>query len=319
MAREHLTLRVHRTVFVPTAAAAQALDCTGSLIEIQHKVEKVEALPLQLALQHDSGQPVVLLKNSRQILFAQRIGQRRVADHRLHRHLIEAQIHHMQNILRKVQIVARKRPADIIILIPALCHKLPVFGNDSRIASLTAGIRPHRVIDLRTAIERKHDIVHFRIEKIHDFLVEQNAVGGHCKAELLAGFFFPFAGIGHRLPDHVEVHQRLPAEKVQLQMPASDRFFNQKIDGRLRHVKAHHLRLAAVNPLPGKTILAAEVAVVRHMQAHRLKRGRHHAVGKLRIVVLAEQQAVFLEFQQFAVGFLYIVSRIFFAHRVQNM
>lgn len=69
MTREYLSFRIHGTVFIPAAAAAQTFNCTGTLIQIQHKVEKVEPLPLQLALQYNLGQPVILRKYSGKILF----------------------------------------------------------------------------------------------------------------------------------------------------------------------------------------------------------------------------------------------------------
>ena len=62
-------------------------------------MEKVEALSGFFPLQHNPGQPVVFLPDGGKILLRDGEGQLGIADHRLHRNLGEAQLHHMQHIL----------------------------------------------------------------------------------------------------------------------------------------------------------------------------------------------------------------------------
>ena len=66
-------------------------------------------------------------------------------------------------------------------------------------------------------MEQDH-IVHLLVDEIDLVIIEEHAVGGDGKAELLVVFLFHAAGILYHLLDHIKVDERLPAEEVQLQV-----------------------------------------------------------------------------------------------------
>ncbi len=112
--------------------------------------------------------------------------------------------------------------------------------------------------------------MHFAVGELDHLVVHQHAVGRQRKAEILAGFLLPPAGIGHKALHDVPVHQRLAAEEVHLEIGMRAAVLNQKIQRALAHVKRHQRPLAVILALTGKAVGAVQVAGVRHVQAQRL-------------------------------------------------
>ena len=62
----------------------------------------------------------------------------------------------------------------------------------------------------------KHDIAHFPVGKFDHIVVNEHAVCGQGKSEIFIVLFFNAAGIFDKFFDHIKVHERLAAEKVNL-------------------------------------------------------------------------------------------------------
>ncbi len=98
--------------------------------------------------------------------------------------------------------------------------------------------------------------MHLPVDKVDALVGKEGAVGGDGEAEVLAGLLLPFPGVADDLLHHPEVHQRLPAEEVQLQVPAALRSFNKEVDGLLPHLQGH------LHPVAGAEVPGAGEAVV---------------------------------------------------------
>ena len=91
MAGENTAFRIHGRVFIAAAAASQPFDGTGPLIQIEHKMEKVEVLSPAFHIQNGAGQPVIFFANRRQILLPQGLRHIGIRDNRFDGYLIEAE------------------------------------------------------------------------------------------------------------------------------------------------------------------------------------------------------------------------------------
>ena len=74
-----------------------------------------------------------------------------------------------------------------------------------------------------------------------------------------------------------KVHQRLAAEEVHLQVPATPGMFDEKVQRAPADLKGHQRAVAVVLSLAGKAVGAVEVAGVGDMQAERLDHARRCA------------------------------------------
>ena len=136
-------------------------------------MEKDKALALPAALHILGRELVVLLEDNRQVFFANRIGLRGVCDHRLHAHLLEAEIRKVQHILGELQIVVRKCAADVVILVllvPLRRKALELRDNDV-IAALPAARRTHAVVHFFPAVQRENHIRHLFVTERRDLIV----------------------------------------------------------------------------------------------------------------------------------------------------
>ena len=77
-------------VFIPRPAAPQPLDDAGALVQVQHKVEEVKALPFPPPLDEKLCKPLVLGEDGGELGFGEGVGELGVGHHRLHRNLVEA-------------------------------------------------------------------------------------------------------------------------------------------------------------------------------------------------------------------------------------
>src|SRR5699024_3983896 len=97
-------------------AAGKSLRNAGPLVQIDHKVEELEAPSFFLPLNKFLGKAVVLLHDLGQILLADRIRLLGIRHHRLDRKLFKAQVGKMKNVFGEIQIVPRKGSPDKIVL-----------------------------------------------------------------------------------------------------------------------------------------------------------------------------------------------------------
>src|SRR5699024_2563020 len=90
------------------------------------------------------------------------------------------------------------------------------------------------------------------------------------EVEVLAGFCFALAAVLYQLLDHVEVHKRLAAEKVDLKVVARARVRYQPVQRLDAYLTGQQRALVAVD-LAGvsKAVFAPQVAIVRGVRAPR--------------------------------------------------
>ena len=110
----------------------------------------------------------------------------------------------------------------------------------------------------------------FLVAPVNDLVRDADAVGRHRKAKVFVVLFLDAACIGNQLLADFEVHQRLTAEEIDLQIAAGAGVFDQKVQSALAGLKAHQAGLAVELALRGKAVAAVQVAGVGHMQAERL-------------------------------------------------
>ena len=224
-----------------------------------------------LAAQHVVGQQFILVKQLGQVLLGQRLGGVGRRHNRLHRQLGKAEIVcHMEQILGKINIVMRKGAAHIVALAAARRHQLLELGHDAVIAAVARQIHAEAVVDLLAAVERKHNIMTFLVAPVNDLVRDADAVGRHRKAKVFVVLFLDAACIGNQLLADLEIHQRLTAEEIDLEVAAGAGIFDQKVQRALAGLKAHQAGLAVELALRGKAVAAVQVAGVGHMQAERL-------------------------------------------------
>ena len=124
-------------------------------------------------------------------------------------------------------------------------------------------------MDFPSSIQTDHDVVHLPIDKRNHFIVERNAVCSHGKVDLLAKPFFLFAAVGDNLLANIKIHERLAAEEIHFQMLSRTAALHQKIDGGLADGERHQHPRAVKITGGSKTVFAAQIAVVRNVQAKR--------------------------------------------------
>ena len=215
-------------------------------------------------------QPVVLRKELWHILHAQRIILLFVRHHWLHGNLLKSLIGEMDHILGKIRVIVRICASHIIIhLVPALGCLL-IFRKDLVIAALPAPVGTHQVMDLFSAVYAEYQICHLLIRKLHDFIIEQHAVGGQRKAEFLMVRLLQRPAVSDQVFYHLPVHKRLPAEEIHLQIHPAAGVRHEEIQRFLSHFQTHQRPSAVVFALPRKAVFTCQIAVVGNVQAERL-------------------------------------------------
>jgi len=193
----------------------------------------------------------------------------------------------VQHILQEIQVIARKGAADVIPAFPALAHQLLKLGHDGLIAALALPVHAVAVMHLLPAVQAQHNVVHLAVGEVHHLLIQGHPVGGQGEAEGFAVRFLQLAPVGDHALHHIPVEQRLPAEKIHLQVAAAAGVSDQKVQRLLAGFQAHQRGLTLVFALAGKTVGAGQVAHMRHMQAQRLddQAAVLHGSGALQVVV----------------------------------
>ena len=113
-----------------------------------------------------------------------------------------------------------KRPAHIIVFAAARLDEPLEFGNDAVPASLTGIVYAEAVVNLAATVEAEDDVAHLTVSKLYNVVVDENAVCRERESEIFARFLFDGARIGNEPFYDVEVHQRLAAEEIDLEIPA---------------------------------------------------------------------------------------------------
>ncbi len=265
------------------AAAGDPLIDAGAPGEVQHVVVEGDGAALLVPFQHFPGQQLVLVLDHLQVLRRQGRRVPRGADHRLHGELGEAQVRHMEEVLRKVRVpVGEGAPHIVPGPAPGL-HQLLEFGDDAVIAAVSGVVHPEGVVDFFPPVQGEDHVVHLPVGKVDHVLVNQHPVGGEGEAEALVMGLLLGPGIGHQVLHHLPVHQGLAAEEVHLQIRPGPGMGNEKIQGLPAHLEAHEgpaamtgIRSMVVS-LAGEAVGAVEVAGVGHVEAE----GLYYAAGAL--------------------------------------
>ena len=109
-------------------------------------------------------------------------------------------------------------------------------------------------MDFLPSVQTQHHIAAFLVCPLDDLVIHQHAVGGQGEAETLPLLLLNAPGVGHQILDHLEIHQRFPAEEVHLQIFPGAGIFNQEIQRPLAHLEGHHCPLPMVLALTGEAV-----------------------------------------------------------------
>ncbi len=210
----------------------------------------------------------------------------------------------MANIFAEVQVVFGKSPAHIVIqLRRAALHKLLKFRDNRVVAAGSVHTDAQSVIDGFSAVEREDAVRHLAIDEIRVFAVQQQPVRRDGEPEFFMVLLFQASGVGDRPLDHVEIHQRFPAEKIQFQIVPPPGTADQKIDRALRYLRRHQHPSAAEIPLRGEAIAAAQVTVVGDVEAHGFDRGVFQHGSEFFIIVGGKELSFPVQLPDLPVGF----------------
>ena len=252
------------------AAAGDALVDAGAAGEVDHVMVEGEAAALAVALYHLLGEDLVLLLEDGQVLGGEGAGVGGLGDDRLHAQLREAEVGHVEDVVGEVGVVVGVGAAHVIVLVAALFHELLKLRHDGVIAAVACVVLAEAVMDFLTAIEAQHDIVALLVAEVDDIVVDEHTVGGHGEAEVLVVDLLLLAAVGDELFDHVEVHQRLTAEEIDLEVAAGAGVLDEEVHSPLAHLEAHQGAVALIAALRGEAVGAVEVAGVGDVEAERL-------------------------------------------------
>ena len=146
------------------------------------------------------------------------------------------------------------------------------FGQNDIITSPSVWCNAEVVIHLFAAIQRKHTVVHFLIDIINGFIIQEHAVCCNGKTKMLSAFLFTGTCISHSFFHNIHRHQRFSAEKVHFNIaPLSGRAMTKSMAA-LAVSTSISSRPVPKSPVAAKTIFAAQIAVVRHMETQRFDR-----------------------------------------------
>ena len=220
----------------------------------------------------------------------------------------------MQHVAGEILIEVSVGAAHIVVVLMAALGHLLELRHDEIIGTAVAiAERAHAIIDFLAAVNAQHNIPHLLVYKVEDLIGEQDAVRRDGETELLVVLLFLAAAVSDKLLDNIPVHKRLAPEEIHLQVDAAAGILDEEIECLAADLIAHERTAAHVFALVGKAVFAAEVAVMRHMQAERF----HHGVALLEIDhgiavrIVAEQGAVLLQGAHVADDLLHLTARDF--------
>ena len=200
-----------------------------------------------------------------------------------------------------------------VVVLSAPCfYQLLELGNNLLPAAIACVVHPVAVMDFLAAVKAQHHVAHLMVGKIDHVIVDQHAVCGQCKAEMLVMRFLDLTGIRHQLLHHIEVHQRLAAEEIHLQIVPGAGIFDQEVQRPLAHLIAHQRPVAVVLALTGKAVGAIEVAGVGNVQAQCLDhacRFGFQITGHRLEGIFGKQLARRLQLGDLVIAFAYLLRR----------
>ncbi len=217
---------------------------------------KCKGLALLFTLEHHIRKLFVLLKHCLFILLGKRVCVGGRTHDRLHTQLVKAEVEHCLNILCEIGIEMRKGAAHIIALISARFYKFLKLRYDNVKAALSARRLAEAVVDLAPAVEAEHHVVHFTVGKVNNVVVYKHSVCRKSKAKMLALFILYRPSIFHKSFYDVEVHKRLTAEKVNLEIVTGAAVLHKKIKRALSDLEGHKRTFAVIFSLRGKAVFA---------------------------------------------------------------
>ena len=151
---------------------------------------------------------------------------------------------------------------------------------------------------LAPAVQAQNEVVHFAVDKLVFLVIKRHAVGGDGEMYLLAELRFKLTPIGHDALHDIEVHQRFAAEQIHLEIAAVSAVLYQKIERTLTGFCAHQHPAAVEFSRLGKAVAAAQIAVMRHVEAHALYRGAfsvpHDRLGRRGVEAAHAPQLIYL-------------------------
>ena len=153
----------------------------------------------------------------------------------------------------------------VVIFAASGFHKLLEFGDDLFPAAVTGIVHTETVMDFLPTVQTENHIAALPVGPFNHIVIHKHAVGGQGEAEILIVLLFHRAGVGNKILDDLEVHQRLTAKKVHFQIAAAAGILNQKIQSTLAHFKAHYCPVAVIFTLAGKAVGAVQVAGVSNV------------------------------------------------------
>lgn len=151
---------------------------------------------------------------------------------------------------------------------------------------------------LLASVQRQDHVVALTVCPVNDLIVEKHTVGREGKAEILVVLLFDRPRISNDLAADIEIHERFPAEEIDLQITPFSRMLHKKINGAFADFKRHECTLAVIAPLTCEAVVAIEVTGVGYKQAKRLDLvGTVLEVERhIRVSVLGEQFTCSLQF-----------------------
>ena len=270
MAGEKLTPRRYRHIFRAGAATRDALVDAGTVFEVEHIMIEREASAFLFAAEHFLCEDLVLLEKLGEIFLGECVGIVGRTYDGLHAEFGEAEVSHVEQVVGKVHSVVCERTANVVILAAALFNETLEIGHDGIVAALARVVFAEMVVDFLASVKAEHDVVHFLIQEVDDFIVDQNAVGREGEAEVLVVLLFNASCVSNELLDDVPVHEGLAAEEVNLKVSSRARIFDQKIESLFTDFKAHQRAFALIFALAGKAVGAVQIAGVRNVETERL-------------------------------------------------
>ena len=129
-------------------------------------------------------------------------------------------------------------------------------------------------MDFLSSVDREHDIVHFPVAEFHDLVIEEHAVRRQREAKMfrcggLLRLLLEGMPVSDQLLHDFPVHERLPAEKVDLKVPSQTGILHKEIKRLLPRLQRHESPSPVVFSFLRKAVSAGEITVVGDMQTER--------------------------------------------------
>ena len=289
-------------ILTASATATHALDDTGALGEVHVEVEEVDVVPVQQL----PGQVLVLLQNAGQVLLLEGVVILGIAHHRLHRHVAEALVSDVDDVLGEIPVVTGEGTTQVVVLVTTSSHQLLELGENYIVAALAVDGGAHVVVDLRAAIQREHGVGHVLVDVIDGLIVQQDAVGGDGEPEVLVVLLLQGTGVVHGGLDGVHGHEGLAAEEVHLDVVALAGAGDDEVNGLLGGLHIHGHAVAGTEVAGGgKAVLATQVAVVGDVEAQGLDGGillHEHSGLRVDVGIVREEKPLLLQLVEIVPG-----------------